>query len=151
RSRREGCGRMNGNQPALDPQPVDPSQRGLLHGKPAEPCVLVLFGASGDLARRELLPSLFELHRKRLLPEPFAIIGVAPSDWSSQQFRDRMREPVLQSCPGDAADWNAFSALLDYVRGDAISPPDQDYGALARTIARVRSAAGIPDAVLFHL
>lgn len=141
---------MSAAPPTLNARP-DTAERGILQGRPAEPCVLVLFGASGDLARRELLPSLFELHRKRLLPEPFAIIGVAPADWSSEHFRDRMRGPVLEQCPCDAAEWNAFAALLEYVRGDANSPPEQDYAALGRVIGDVRSRLGIPDAVLFHL
>jgi glucose-6-phosphate 1-dehydrogenase len=113
--------------------------------------VLVMFGASGDLARRELLPSLFELYRKRLLPDPFAIIGVAPADWTSEQFREKMREPVLAHCAGSVDEWNAFAEHLDYVPGDANSPADQDYAVLADAIERARSTLGIPDAVLFHL
>ncbi|MEJ2482826.1 MAG: glucose-6-phosphate dehydrogenase, partial [Gemmatimonadota bacterium] len=49
--------------------------RGLHGGSPPDPCVVVIFGASGDLAGRELIPALFELERYQLLPERFAVIG----------------------------------------------------------------------------
>src|SRR4051812_17245781 len=55
-----------------------------------EPCVLVLFGASGDLTRRLLMPALYNLACDRLLPEQFAVVGVALDPLSDEQFRDRM-------------------------------------------------------------
>jgi glucose-6-phosphate 1-dehydrogenase len=113
--------------------------------------VLVIFGATGDLARRELLPALHELHCRKLLPEPFAIIGVAPSDWTTSHFRDVMRAAVHEQASGAVEDWDGFAELLTYVRGDATSAPEEDYAALAEAIAQVRSAGGIPDCVLFHL
>lgn len=137
--------------PTMDAHSIEAEERGIRPGTPADPCVLVVFGASGDLARRELLPSLFELYRKRLLPEPCAVIGVAPTDWTTARFREAMRNAVLEHFAGAAEEWHAFAECLDYVRGDAFSPPDQDYAALAAAIERARSAFGIPDRVLFHL
>jgi glucose-6-phosphate 1-dehydrogenase len=137
--------------PSLDPDALDDQERGIRRGTPPDPCVLVMFGASGDLARRELMPSLFELYRKRLLPEPFAIIGVAPADWTTDHFRDEMRKAVLAQCEGAGEDWHAFAECLGYVPGDANSSADQDYAVLADAIESARSAFGIPDAVLFHL
>ena len=114
-------------------------------------CVIVIFGASGDLTRRELLPSLFELYMKQLLPEAFAIVGVSQADWTTERFRDEIQPHVLAQCPGDVDDWRRFAERLSYVRADATAPPEADYAGIAGEIERVRSAAGIPDNVLFHL
>ena len=81
---------------------------------------MVIFGAAGDLTRRELLPSLFELHRKHLLPERFAVVGFSHREWDSAKFRDEMRRGVEQSC-GGATDWDAFAPRLSFVSGDATS------------------------------
>jgi glucose-6-phosphate 1-dehydrogenase len=111
---------------------------------------MVIFGATGDLTRRELLPSLFELHRKQLLPEGFAVIGFSQGQWDSAAFRDEMRRAVEHSC-GRAPDWDAFARRLSFVRGDATSGPHEGYAALAEEIDRVRSAFAIPGNVLFHM
>ena len=119
-------------------------------GAPAEPCVLVIFGALGDLARRELLPSLYELHRKRLLPQPCAVVGFSKGSKRAEQFRDEMRLAVEGSC-GNVGDWDAFAERLSFVGGDVGSAPGGDYARLASEIARVQSAFAIPDNVMFHL
>ena len=131
--------------------PLEVEQRGLQTGTPAPPCVIVIFGATGDLTRRELLPSLFELFRKTLLPERFAIIGVAREDWSTDHFRATMQQAVRTHCTGSVADWNIFAQHLHYVRADATAPAAADYAALADAIARVQDEHGIADNVLFHL
>ncbi len=132
-------------------QAVEAEVRGIRRGAPADPCVIVIFGASGDLARRELIPSLFELYRKHLLPEPFAIICVAPRQWTTEQLRERMHRAVLEHCAGEAEQWGSFAERLSFVQGDAMSPPGGDYAALADAVERNRSLFGIPDNVLFHL
>ncbi|HSK08011.1 MAG TPA: glucose-6-phosphate dehydrogenase [Vicinamibacterales bacterium] len=111
---------------------------------------MVIFGAAGDLTRRELVPSLFELHCQQLLPERFAVLGVSRRPWDSNTFRDQMREGVEQSCGGTKG-WDAFAERLHFVSGEATADPDDDYADLAAKIAEVRSASGIPDNVLFHL
>src|SRR6185312_12099354 len=62
---------------------------------------LVLFGASGDLAQRMLLPSLFALHADRLLPPDLAIIGAARSEMSDEEFRSRVEEALTKYLPDD--------------------------------------------------
>jgi glucose-6-phosphate 1-dehydrogenase len=59
-----------------------------------EPFTLVIFGASGDLTRRKLVPALWSLYAGRTLPEPFAIIGSARSEVGPDEFRLRMRDAV---------------------------------------------------------
>jgi glucose-6-phosphate 1-dehydrogenase len=113
--------------------------------------VIVIFGASGDLATRELVPSLFELYRKNLLPEQFAIIGVAPRDWSTQEYRDRMCTGVRETCAGEITAWDRFAERLSFVKGDATSPAEGDYAQLRQAIAGVQEQFAIADNVLFHL
>ncbi len=129
---------------------VDVADLGLRLGPPPDPCIMVIFGAGGDLTRRELVPSLYELHGKRLLPEKFAVIGVSTSRWDSAGFRDAMRAAVQTQCRA-SDDWDQFSQRLSFVTGDAASGPAEAYAALASEIARVRSSLAIPDNVLFHL
>jgi glucose-6-phosphate 1-dehydrogenase len=61
-------------------------------GRTPAHCLMVIFGASGDLTGRSLLPSLFELALKDLLPERFAVPGFAQQNWSKDDFRVRMRD-----------------------------------------------------------
>lgn len=133
-----------------DGRAFDVEERGLRRGAPVHPCVMVIFGAGGDLTRRELVPSLFELHRKQLLPERFAVVGFSHTEWESATFRDEMRRAVEQSC-GGTQDWEAFARRLSFVRGDATSAPDEGYAALAEEIERVQSAFAIPGNLLFHM
>src|SRR5918999_5713714 len=93
---------------------------------PADPCVMVIFGAAGDLTRTDLLPSLYELHRKHLLPEAFAVIGFSRRKWSAEQFRDDMRRAVEKSC-GTLSAWDGFAPRLTFVSGDATSAPGEGY------------------------
>src|SRR6266571_8649696 len=61
-------------------------------GRPAGPCAMVIFGASGDLTQRKLLPALVNLARDNLLPRDFAVIGLARRPMSDQDFRRKMGE-----------------------------------------------------------
>ncbi len=66
----------------------------------ADACVLVIFGASGDLTRRKLLPAIYNLAESRHLPDEFAILGVArPRDRRAESYRAQMRERV-RDCRG---------------------------------------------------
>src|SRR3712207_4270788 len=75
-------------------QVENPLPEGLTMRRTPEPCVLVIFGASGDLTRRKLFPALYSLAFRRLLPEPFAVLGVARSEQSTDEFRAAMEEAV---------------------------------------------------------
>src|SRR5579863_6308379 len=84
-------------------------------GKAAGPCVFVLFGAAGDLTKRKLLPSLFNLVKAKLLPEDFALMGVSVDDLSVDAFRDQVSE-FLPSDDAEARAW--LRERLYYERGD---------------------------------
>src|SRR5690349_21237334 len=96
-------------------------------GKTAEPCILVIFGATGDLTGRKLLPALYNLARDGQLPSHFVCVGFARRDKSHQQFRDEMREDVNRFSrvkPVDTELWNSFSDRIYYHRSEF----DQDEG-----------------------
>ena len=88
-------------------------------GKAAGPCVFVLFGAAGDLTKRKLIPSLFNLVKAKLLPEDFAVIGVSVDDLSVDAFRDQVSE-FLPTDESEGRDW--LRKRLFYERGDFGDP-----------------------------
>jgi glucose-6-phosphate 1-dehydrogenase len=87
---------------------------------------IVIFGASGDLTSRKLIPALYQLFVKGRLPEGSRIIGVSRSAFEHQQWRDSLRETTAQYADDafDAAKWAVFSENIFYQRGDITSPDD---------------------------
>src|SRR3970040_2745629 len=78
-------------------------------------CVLVIFGASGDLTKRKLIPALYNLALEKRLPERFAVVGYARSEMTDEEFRESMREAVKEfSRTGlkDKAVWQQFARTL---------------------------------------
>jgi glucose-6-phosphate 1-dehydrogenase len=86
-------------------------------GKAAGPCVMVLFGAGGDLTKRKLVPALFNLVKAKLLRDDFAILGVSVDDLSLDQFRDQVTG-FLRAEDREAEAWKWFTQRLYYERGD---------------------------------
>jgi glucose-6-phosphate 1-dehydrogenase len=74
----------------------NPLLEGLPMAQTPEPCVLVIFGASGDLTRRKIFPALYALAFRRMLPEQLGILGVARSDWTDDEFRRQMEAAVRE-------------------------------------------------------
>jgi glucose-6-phosphate 1-dehydrogenase len=112
---------------------------------------MVIFGATGDLTSTELLPSLFELFCKKLLPERFAVIGFARRDWSTEHFREVARQAIEDGCAWEPEAWNDFARRLGYVRGDATGPAQEGYADLRAAVEAAAVEFGIPDNVFFHL
>jgi glucose-6-phosphate 1-dehydrogenase len=93
---------------------------------------LVIFGASGDLTRRKLIPALWSLYQGRTLPEPFSIIAIARGAVTSEGFRMKMRAAVAEFArvqPPSEQVWERFAASLTYCAGDPKDPAL--YGRLA--------------------
>jgi len=90
-------------------------------GKAAGPCVFVLFGAAGDLAKRKLVPALLNLVKAKLLPDSFAVMGVSVDDLSLEAFRNQASEflPAAETAAGER-DW--LQGQLFYERGDFGDP-----------------------------
>jgi glucose-6-phosphate 1-dehydrogenase len=84
-----------------------------------EPTTIVLFGATGDLARRKLLPGLFHLFVEGFLPEDWRLIGSSSDDLSDQEFRERVRASIAEfgRVKPDGEAWSAFAAASRYVSG----------------------------------
>lgn len=84
------------------------------------PCGLIVFGASGDLTKRKIIPALYHLHINRLLPENFFILGIGRTEISTDQFRDSMCAAVKNSFLKDFDDrlWKEFAVKLDYLSLD---------------------------------
>jgi glucose-6-phosphate 1-dehydrogenase len=124
---------------------------GMSSGKPTDPCCIVVFGAAGDLAQRELIPALYDLACQALLPEPFTIVGFSIEDLDDDAFRDMMRRAVTEHRRFDPSHWERFAPHLHFVQGDFDAPPGADYARLHDRLASLQKRHGIPDNVLFHL
>ncbi|WP_224241083.1 glucose-6-phosphate dehydrogenase [Hyalangium gracile] len=115
-----------------------------------EPCVFVLFGASGDLARRKLLPALFQLYQRGLLPESFALVGASLSPLGREGFQASIRSSLEQSLgEQDGTAWQAFARRLDYVAMDLSRA--EDYTRLGERLSQVDREWGTRGNRLFYL
>jgi glucose-6-phosphate 1-dehydrogenase len=128
---------------------IEVTHSGLGEVVPPEPCVMVIFGAAGDLTHRELVPALYELASKGLLPDPFAVVGYSLGDYDDDSFRAAMRESVSDQCSLDEEAWRRLADGLHFVAGDFES--DEGYERLSKRLEEVREQRGIPDNVFFHL
>jgi len=92
--------------------------------KQAGPCILIIFGASGDLTKRLLVPAIYHLKRAKLLPEDFAILGVSRGQETNEQFRERLGRSLrdLSHEQLDPSDWNWLSERMYYMAGNADEP-----------------------------
>jgi glucose-6-phosphate 1-dehydrogenase len=127
--------------------------------KPADPCTMVIFGASGDLTKRLVVPALYNLARTKVLPEQFALIGVALSERTTENWRDHLYD-MLKSFVGNAAAefdidhiddavWKQLAEKMTYVQGD-LTKPDV-YEKLRGILDNVGKTHGTQGNVLFYL
>lgn len=98
----------------------NPLRVGLRQERSPDPLIMVIFGASGDLTKRKLVPSLYALRKDNLLPPEITIVGVARRDWSHDYFREQMREGIEEFSDGLGSEelWNEFSEGLFYCSGN---------------------------------
>ena len=121
------------------------------HECPGDPCTIVIFGASGDLTKRKLLPALYNLKALKLLPENFAVIGVAVSDSNDELFRTQITSDIHQFAtrPVDQAEWDDFSKRSYYLSGDFNNPDTFQH--LGAKITDVQKTWNLSGNVLFYL
>jgi glucose-6-phosphate 1-dehydrogenase len=117
-------------------------------GKAAGPCVMVLFGASGDLTKRKLVPALYNLVKAKLLPKNFAVMGVSFDDLSREQFRDQVTG-FLQREDHATEAWEWFTQRLYYQRGNFADP--STYSTLAARLGEVDREHNTQANYLFYL
>jgi glucose-6-phosphate 1-dehydrogenase len=85
----------------------------------ADPCVMVIFGASGDLTKRKLIPALCNLTKESLLSRQFAIVGFAVDDMTTEEFREQLTDEIktFATSPVDPDIWEWFTRRIHYVQG----------------------------------
>jgi glucose-6-phosphate 1-dehydrogenase len=95
-----------------------PQQRS--SGRPADPCIMVIFGAAGDLTRRKLVPALYNLAKANLLSREFAILGVAHTKMSAEDFRNRLSDDIKHYAGKDLDPdiWEWFLQRLYYISAE---------------------------------
>ncbi len=105
---------------AETPQQENPLLEGLSLRRTPDPCALVIFGASGDLNHKKLMPALYALMLRRLLPPRFAIVGVARTEGDDDAFRKDMKEAVQKHARDEFRDdvWDELAASMHYVATD---------------------------------
>jgi glucose-6-phosphate 1-dehydrogenase len=106
----------------------NPLLEGLRLARTPEPCILTIFGASGDLTRRKLFPALYSLAFRRLLPEKFGVVGAARSEMSDDEFRARMEEAVREFGRDEFRQdvWDGLAAGIRYVSLDFSDDEGED-------------------------
>ena len=88
------------------------------------PTTVIIFGASGDLTQRKLVPALFNLHRKKRLPADARVIGFARRPYTNEDFVARLRDGVEKFGSFDGELWQAFAPKLNYFQGNLDEPED---------------------------
>ena len=120
--------------------------------KPAESCVLVIFGATGDLTARKLIPALYNLAKDGQLPGHFACVGFARREQTHEQFREEMRQAVDQfsrSKPVDNALWKTFSEQLYYLSSNFDN--DAGYKTLSQFLSALDRRIGTKGNRVYYL
>ncbi len=115
--------------------------------KQAESHILVIFGASGDLTKRKLIPALLELEKQNLLPDQFAVLGVSRTELSDEVFRSRMTEFLPKEASSEL-----IEKFLNRLYYQAISTADAyDYPVLRDRLFTIAKENNIPENFIFYL
>jgi glucose-6-phosphate 1-dehydrogenase len=118
----------------------------------AAPCAIVIFGASGDLAKRKLIPALYEMSRQKLLDDKSYVIGFSRSQMTDAEFRAEAKEAVTKFArtkPIDADLWKSIEARLFYVAGDYGSA--EAHAECAARMEKLDQQFGMPGNRLFYI
>ncbi|MBW4577874.1 MAG: glucose-6-phosphate dehydrogenase [Aphanothece sp. CMT-3BRIN-NPC111] len=129
----------------------NPLRVGLRQERTPEPLIMVIFGASGDLTQRKLVPAIYHLKRERRLPAEMTIVGVARRDWSHDHFREQMREGIEQFSDGIGSEelWQDFAQGLFYCSGDIDNP--ESYQKLKAFLGELDGKRGTRGNRVFYL
>ena len=116
--------------------------------KQPESHILVIFGASGDLTKRKLIPALYELHTQNLLPEKLAVLGVARTKLTDLEFRENMKEFL----PDQLHTQKDIDAFLEHLYYQPLSTADSvDYPILKSRLELLSKELSIPENYIFYL
>ncbi len=131
------------------PDPAIPIQE--TQARPPDPCMMVIFGAGGDLTKRKLIPALHNLARTKLLPPQFAIVGISREDTTTEEFRKRATD-AIQKYSTDGVDkpaWDEFVQHLFYHHGDFGDL--QMYSKLGELLGKLDKEQGTHGNCLYYL
>ena len=120
--------------------------------RPDQPATVVIFGATGDLAARKLVPALFNLHLQQLLPEHFSVVAVARRDMTNEAFAKLMLAAVRthsRTQPVSEEAWARFVGNIHYY--SLVFDDAAGYGALAQRLENIEGARGAARVRLFYL
>ena len=127
--------------------------------KPADPCAMVIFGATGDLTKRLVMPALYNLSRTKMLPEQFALIGVARAEGTTESWRAQLYR-TMKSYVGNAvtefdvshideAAWKRLADKMTYIPGDLTNP--ELYEKLRVALDQAEKTHGTKGNAIFYL
>jgi glucose-6-phosphate 1-dehydrogenase len=139
------------NEPAVVPaNPLrDPRDRRI--PRVAGPCVLVIFGVTGDLARKKLMPAIYDLANRGLLPPGFSLVGFARRDWADEDFAQLTYQAVKEHARTPFRDevWQQLSEGVRFVPGEFSD--DEAFDRLAQTVAELDAQRGTGGNYAFYL
>ena len=118
---------------------------------PVEPCTLVIFGGSGDLARRRLIPAVYNLLLDGLLPSNFIVLGLGRTPMGDEEFRAVVRDGVIKHSRRALIEdtWNTFARHLFYLAGENDDP--QTYVRLKARAEELERSFQLPGNRIFYL
>jgi glucose-6-phosphate 1-dehydrogenase len=114
-----------------------------------DPCTVVIFGASGDLTARKLVPALFNLYRIGGLPRLFRIVGWARTAMDDEQFRAKLAEHIALDGPSERSQWQDFASLIYYHAGDYGNMTS--FAELAASLQKLEKDGGTGGNRIFYL
>jgi glucose-6-phosphate 1-dehydrogenase len=127
--------------------------------KPADPCAMVIFGATGDLTKRLVVPALYNLLRTKVLPEHFVLIGVARSEGTAESWRDNLYDMLKSFVSNAAAEfdidhidealWKQLADKMTYIQGDLTRP--ELYEKLRGALDEAEKTNGTQGNAIFYL
>jgi glucose-6-phosphate 1-dehydrogenase len=134
-----------------DAAKANPLRAGTRLERVPDPCVVVVFGATGDLAHRRIFPAFYNLRRAGLLPTETSIVGYSRRPYTDAAFADEMRAAVTEHSRNEVegALWNDFAQTIHYQQGDF--GKTEDYTRLAERLDQIDAAAGCRGNRLYYL
>ncbi|MDQ3408340.1 MAG: glucose-6-phosphate dehydrogenase [Chloroflexota bacterium] len=132
-------------------EPENPLRAGTRLERIPQPCILVVFGATGDLAQRKILPAIYNLRRAGLLPPESAVLGFSRRSLSDDDYRDLAREAIVahSRVPLEEGIWDDFAESIHYQQGEFGDRPD--FKVLEERLEQVDAARGTHGNRLYYL
>jgi glucose-6-phosphate 1-dehydrogenase len=120
-------------------------------GRPGDPCVMVIFGASGDLTKRKLIPALYNLAKANLLSRQFAVVGTSRTPMTNEDFRDKLTQAMQEFATGPVEPdlWEWLARRLYYLPADGQNP--ESYRQLKDLLTQIDKEHGTPGNYFYYL